>query len=1392
MDDCKSSDMHCPDFSDICNEEFNFEYFLKEKNRKTKDVTLKEKHENKELGFPLKSEYSSKTLSSGSCTENKLPVFTKVKSIGKGKNDDTNPSIDFFISNYSKEIDENTELEKYCNNTSKENELYGFLKTVDQRPMNSNYSCKNIAKEDSDDTFWDFLKTNIYSAADECALGLLSDAEQAELKSLSLITSSFDYGSQTSCSVEKTCSSEFSSAISTSMTYANVLSNTSVDGLRKQNSNVSYDNVKITDIEVSEKNSDVISKETLNEFEDFLKPKKHTDKKIFSPKENKLWNSLNQDNFMKSNYSFENIDTEDIFWDFLNPNLSANEDIKCDFGSLTDEEIQDLQNLLPIKSSPVNAASYTKKDSIPILNTVSPVVKVSTPLIFPDEDIFKDLDLLLAEINTTVGEMQKQTEQGQKSLDSSEQASNSKVQKEKNKLFQKSNSLASAAKLTDKNKCYDPKIINQNIPVAVFPPLHSTIPLRILHPKALNKNQLESLQQNTEQIFDNAKHNFKQGLKPVKSTPCTFVNHPCLGVERTLLKSNNVKVTESNSNIASYPLCKFEPIVCKTDSQISLINFENTGSKNETENNTAVQLPIISSVFSIPTNIYERSDFSHNQQILNESNELNASINCIAKAASQNLNLSHENVNINTDVPETNADNSAAKPASSYISPRKRKNTKRLLPRSSPKNSLFRVTDSSGTIQYDSENLTLNNALDMKRRKTNESVKSDNSTDSGISVSGTQMSLPQIPQRLLALTSTNNAIIPNSTPIYWIVSQNPQPAQNKNSDVLMVLSNGNQVLNNPSIKMPITLTNSNVPISTTTTIPGAGVISTQIPKANNKTATTVFQQIPLHTVTVMNVEPSNGFTETTNSMKLETLNNPKIQSVSRNALKTQVPINSEANKIKFISTTMPQNLIQINNANIYTIPSSVSNLSSLGGSQSATTNTSNSLYVQNANPQVNQPSLPVISNYYSLNTVQSNPSNQLMPGGLFPIQHVNQLSQPKIRPIKSIPLGKNKNAIQQIRIPVKIADIKDSLAANIYNSTVSANILNSQSLKVSSTIPSMINQVKLAQNIVTSQAQSQNKVYDFIPYKPKSDSTNIVKRNIITSETEFINKDKFFRVQTLNSMNLSDKSSKVGESSNFVSLYQGKETVWSNSSNASVSRTHNVDSIQNTLSFDKVATKSSESVSKPQSDGSQKNTLATIQELFPPPVSTIPVCVMQTVQTTNKPAVTKVVVLQNTNANNSVTQTSNTKNRRKVAAEKEKKVGRKTVRELLQERYNQSSLNKPVQSQLTTKILKPIYRLGSNGLLLPPDLPRLANKFSGTSNCQYITAIKNNTTSNSNKRPNIMILPSAAKTAQNTVLSKEDCKKNYQEEPQTTDNAQRTETNGSEIFKMPSGNYLFL
>ncbi|CAL1287063.1 unnamed protein product [Larinioides sclopetarius] len=589
-------------------------------------------------------------------------------------------------------------------------------------------------------------------------------------------------------------------------------------------------------------------------------------------------------------------------------------------------------------------------------------------------------------------------------------------------------------------------------------------------------------------------------------------------------------------------------------------------------------------------------------------------------------------------------------------------------------------------------------------------------------------------------TAVNNTTASNtsatSTPLYFLMPTNSETLQNPNYSHFFLVINNN---NNAQMNQPTFIQSSGVAMNTN------NFKSTPIqlgPVAHSKVNPEIGIKSDNVKQNVLIMNQPKPVTSTSTSAANSSLSNIKYQTIPQ----VYLPYTSLINSTAATNQVNAQYLSKIPAVNsTINIPISVNNLVSSSVLPSTISNVI--------------PSSAPITNIYS--KVKSSEVAEQMTSlklDLKPKIVQSKSKQPSLKPIKNISLGNNKYAIQQISTPVPICrseELNNSLG--FYS--------NLNKINESSFLEKAFVENKLAPkvNINASEAVVNN-VSSF-----QDTLSAIPNKSVILQQNE-------------NYQRINFTSANVGTNSNFTPsvCLMGKNTNQQDKGHISTANSMNVNVVPvsgsmeitknvtaiNTIQM--INTKDKQNISSiglnPSSNlipiklgNSQNKSLATLQELFPPPISMVPVCVLPQAQDAKQASTSKVLILNGNGKTQTVThklKIDPIPNRErpisKKAKEKLKKGRLKTVRELLQERRKSGSNHSRGSNKMgkEIRVLRPVMRLSTCDVC--PN--KLSSIIPNSSNSE--TAVTSNN-AEARKRPNILLLPSSSKTIKKSSFTED-------------------------------------
>ncbi|GIY69278.1 CXC domain-containing protein [Caerostris darwini] len=359
------------------------------------------------------------------------------------------------------------------------------------------------------------------------------------------------------------------------------------------------------------------------------------------------------------------------------------------------------------------------------------------------------------------------------------------------------------------------------------------------------------------------------------------------------------------------------------------------------------------------------------------------------------------------------------------------------------------------------------------------------------------------------------------------------------------------------------------------------------------------------------------------------------------------------------------------------------------------------------------------------------------------------------KPIKNISLGKDKYAIQQISIPVKMGDSNKE-----QNDCIDLH-------KTNEDYPGgkTISEIKLTENLTPNSkelqingASNSQVIFNVLPeitnsIKPKHiNNINFVP---ITMNTDSkIKQPTYHILKNTNTVVSNQMPLSVNTQPINVNVFPISETLEMNKNIHSRNTVKLVDIIDNQSTPDSNLEVQNDCV-QIKVGNTQNKSLATLQELFPPPISMVPVCIIPPTQTINQVNTSKILILKGPGQQNIFHHKmqinpipTRLRPNLKKATMKFKKLGRrKTVRELLQERKQTLSKQTNNKMRREIRVLRPILKLPVNTFCQSTTTPTITN----VSKLNEASCSTNSTTSTS-KRPNILLLPSSSKLAEKNSL----------------------------------------
>ncbi|KAG8198069.1 hypothetical protein JTE90_020901 [Oedothorax gibbosus] len=548
-----------------------------------------------------------------------------------------------------------------------------------------------------------------------------------------------------------------------------------------------------------------------------------------------------------------------------------------------------------------------------------------------------------------------------------------------------------------------------------------------------------------------------------------------------------------------------------------------------------------------------------------------------------------------------------------------------------------------------------------------------------------------------------NAAMNNSKNLYLILPQNQNGSQ-----YLLVLNNVTD-LGKPLTNKDASLSNTN--------LKKAEVCSSTTTGLNNANKTNYLLNIPVSNCQIqpMSLNP--------NAMSYAVSgNDAKHRVLNRNTAKTDPLITSNIIKC---SNVQPQHFSTVCNASNIHVSSNI--LFSLSG-VSNSTSTSNKIVshqsagIQNTHQYMQKPLVTLNSR-----TIPPKPL------------------RPLAKPIKSITLGKDRNAILQTSIPLTIqnvtenkhlCDAQGNVINYFYDSKV--NCSPSQSKFSSHNIIDNVND-KLTK--VEVNETNEQKFMEQSACSKESISINNLPK--VTQSKEYLSSVK--DVNQVKNTSSTDQSKKIINANGIQLL---THTVMPGSINNSILSSNNSNAITTNANM-------------PCSSKSQANnyvqikvapvpanskSLSNLQDLFPPPISMVPVSVVPGSQTsTSQRTAPKVLILKSIGQQKIYPKLNvSTK-----STEKPKKTGRKTVRELLEERQQIGQ-----RSRKDIRVLRPVQKIPTSSALYQANITN--NKYTNVPSFGVVGNINYQTQDQDiSKRPNILMLPSANKVMKKNMVKDE-------------------------------------
>ncbi|GFY79436.1 CXC domain-containing protein [Trichonephila inaurata madagascariensis] len=612
----------------------------------------------------------------------------------------------------------------------------------------------------------------------------------------------------------------------------------------------------------------------------------------------------------------------------------------------------------------------------------------------------------------------------------------------------------------------------------------------------------------------------------------------------------------------------------------------------------------------------------------------------------------------------------------------------------------------------------------LQRGNTNINVKT-NSGNSNVNSVVTQSSTPSVP--VVAKNATNSAPLylilpPNSTSLqnpnyshfFVILNNNAQPHQSTSVQNSEVVSNLSNVKNITSQTTTCFSENHSVKINKSDVLIKNGLqlntsnISVPILVDNSKTQNIKYSLIP----------------------QLGTVHNPQASTIQRStdqtsiqALKLSSNVNNFPNSLKSMAVTSSSSNVSNANLNLFTSSSSAD---------------------------------PNSSKIESLSNSKIDSKFQL------PQSKAKQVLS---KPIKNISLGKDKYAIQQISIPMKIGSIdneNDILYPQESNTDLSPTneraLCGNKTPENNSKQSLVPNSAGLTMNNISNSINSN--VENLNLNALKQITTNLNTNSIPKSVTTELNlkSSAILNLISTNSKGTNQNSATTNTHSIHFNVVPVSEALQINR-NTSITNTNKLVQSNNTPNTLINNLDSSNNYVQIKVAPSQNTSLSTLKELFPPPISMVPVCIMAPIHNAGQATTSKVVILKGPAQQQVIPQKmqlNHIDSRQRSFSKKQnmkfKKSGPKTVRQLLQERRRQN-LSKLLcdknKERKEVKVLKPILRLPVSASISSTTKTVPTSTINAASNSGCVTS------TNSNKRPNILLLPSSLKPAKKMVTSKE-------------------------------------
>ncbi|GFU56715.1 SCAN box domain-containing protein [Trichonephila clavipes] len=636
--------------------------------------------------------------------------------------------------------------------------------------------------------------------------------------------------------------------------------------------------------------------------------------------------------------------------------------------------------------------------------------------------------------------------------------------------------------------------------------------------------------------------------------------------------------------------------------------------------------------------------------------------------------------------------------------------------------------------------------LSHPRGNTNINVK-NNSGSSNVNSVVTQSSTSSVP--VVAKNATSSA------PLYLILPPNSTSLQNPNySHFFVILDNNAQPHQSTSVQNSEVVSNlSNVKNITSQTTCFSENHSVKINKSD------VLKKNGLQLSTSNISVPILVDNSTTQNIKysliphLGTVHNPQARTIQRStnqtsiqALKLSSTVNNFPNSLKSMAVISSSN---VSNANLNLFTSSSS-----------------------ANPNSSK--------------IESLANSKIDSKFQLPQSKAKQVLS---KPIKNISLGKDKYAIQQISIPMKIGiidnenDILYPQESNTDLSPTNERTLCSNKTPENNSKQSVVsNSAGLTMNNISNSINSnvENLNLNALKQITNNLNTNSIPKSV-TTELNLKSSTTLNLIST-NSKGTNQNSVNTNTHSIHFSVVPVSEALQINR-NTSLTNTNKLVQSNNTPNNMINNLDSSNNYVQIKVAPSQNTSLATLKELFPPPISMVPVCIMAPIHNASQATTSKVVILKGPSQQKVIPQKmqlNHIDSRQRSFSKKQnmkfKKAGPKTVRQLLQERRKQN-ISKLLcdnnKERKEVKVLKPILRLPVSTSISNTTTTAPTSTINAASNSSCVTS------TNSNKRPNILLLPSSLKPAKKITPNERLSILTKEQEPEFADNYS--------VFENPEG-----